>query len=32
MLPNYGHLDVFFGKNAAKDIFPLISAELDRTD
>jgi len=30
MIPNYGHLDVFFGKNAAKDVFPLISAELDR--
>ncbi len=31
MLPNYGHLDVFFGKNAAKDVFPLMSEELDRT-
>ena len=30
MIPNYGHLDIFFGKNAAKDVFPLISAELDR--
>lgn len=30
MIPNYGHLDIFFGKNAAKDIFPLMSAELDR--
>jgi hypothetical protein len=30
MIPNYGHLDIFFGKNAATDVFPLISAELDR--
>ena len=32
LLPNYGHLDVFMGKNAAKDIFPLICDELARTD
>jgi hypothetical protein len=32
MIPNYGHLDIFFGKNAAKDVFPLISAELDRAN
>ncbi len=32
MIPNYGHLDIFFGKNAANDIFPLISAELDRAN
>jgi pimeloyl-ACP methyl ester carboxylesterase len=32
MLPNYGHLDVFFGKNAAQDVFPLISQELDRAN
>ncbi len=31
MLPNYGHLDVFFGKNAAKDVFPLMCEELERT-
>jgi pimeloyl-ACP methyl ester carboxylesterase len=30
MIPNYGHLDIFFGKNAARDVLPLISAELDR--
>ena len=30
MIPNYGHLDIFFGKNAASDVFPLISEELDR--
>jgi hypothetical protein len=29
-LPSYGHLDVFMGKNAARDVFPLIEAELDR--
>jgi pimeloyl-ACP methyl ester carboxylesterase len=30
VLPEYGHLDVFMGKNAAKDIFPLMIAELDK--
>jgi hypothetical protein len=30
ILPNYGHLDVFMGKDAAKDTFPLILAELDK--
>jgi len=30
MIPDYGHLDIFIGKNAAKDVFPLISAELDK--
>ncbi|WP_348652931.1 esterase [Polyangium sp. y55x31] len=30
VLPGYGHLDVFMGKHAARDVFPLILAELDR--
>lgn len=30
VIPGYGHLDVFLGKNAAKDVFPLILAELNR--
>lgn len=30
VIPNYGHLDVFMGKEAARDVFPLIKAELDR--
>lgn len=30
LLPHYGHLDPFFGKNAARDVFPLMLAELDR--
>ena len=30
LLPDYSHLDVFIGKNAADDIFPLIVHELDR--
>jgi hypothetical protein len=30
VLPNYGHLDVFMGKNAVRDTFPLIAAELER--
>jgi hypothetical protein len=29
LLPGYGHLDVFMGKNAAQDVFPLIIQELD---
>jgi pimeloyl-ACP methyl ester carboxylesterase len=31
MLPNYGHLDVFIGKDASRDVFPLIGEELERT-
>jgi pimeloyl-ACP methyl ester carboxylesterase len=30
VLPGYGHLDVFMGKNAARDVFPLIRDELMR--
>jgi len=30
VLPGYGHLDIFMGKNAAWDVFPLIQAELNR--
>ena len=30
VLPDYGHLDVFIGKQAATDVFPLILAALDR--
>ncbi len=29
VLPNYGHLDVFMGKNAARDVFPLMLEELE---
>jgi hypothetical protein len=29
-LPGYGHLDVFMGQNAARDVFPLMLAELER--
>ncbi len=31
LLPEYGHLDVFMGKNAAEDTFPLILAELNKS-
>jgi len=27
-LPGYSHLDVFMGKNAARDVFPLMLKEL----
>ncbi|MBV9707441.1 MAG: esterase [Chloroflexi bacterium] len=30
ILPRYGHLDVFIGQNASKDVFPLIVQELDK--
>ncbi|MFY9269446.1 MAG: alpha/beta fold hydrolase [Candidatus Manganitrophaceae bacterium] len=30
VLPTYSHLDIFMGKNAANDVFPLMLAELDR--
>jgi hypothetical protein len=30
VIPNYGHLDMFFGKNASRDVFPLMCEELDR--
>jgi lambda repressor-like predicted transcriptional regulator len=32
VLGGYGHLDVFLGKNAASDTFPVMLAELDRPD
>jgi len=30
VLPNYGHLDMFMGENAARDVFPLMAAELEK--
>lgn len=30
VLPGYGHLDVFMGRRAATDVFPLIRHELER--
>lgn len=30
VLPEYGHLDVFIGKNAANDVFPTILEELEK--
>ncbi len=29
-IPGYGHLDMFMGENAARDIFPLMVAELEK--
>jgi len=31
VIPGYGHIDCIFGKNAAKDVYPLIVAHLDKT-
>jgi hypothetical protein len=31
VLPGYSHLDVFMGRDAARDVFPLIVEELDRS-
>ncbi|HVL26151.1 MAG TPA: hypothetical protein VM450_18810 [Thermomicrobiales bacterium] len=30
LIPDYSHLDIFMGKNAARDVFPLMLAELER--
>jgi pimeloyl-ACP methyl ester carboxylesterase len=30
VIPNYGHLDVFMGEHAVRDVFPLMLAELER--
>ena len=30
VLPTYSHLDMFMGKSAARDVFPIIIDELDR--
>lgn len=31
ILENYSHLDIFFGKNSHRDVFPLMLKELDKT-
>lgn len=31
VFPGYGHLDIWFGKNAHRDIFPIVVEELDKT-
>jgi choline dehydrogenase-like flavoprotein len=30
VIPDYSHLDLFVGKDAARDVYPVITAELDR--
>jgi len=30
LLPNYGHLDVFIGKDASRHVFPLMYEELEK--
>jgi len=30
VIPDYAHMDCFIGKNAARDVYPLVRAELDR--
>ncbi len=30
IIPDYGHLDIFMGKDAARDVFPIILEELER--
>lgn len=30
LVPGYGHLDMFMGRNASKDVFPLMINELDK--
>ena len=31
IVPNYGHIDCIYGKNAARDVYPYILARLDET-
>lgn len=31
VIPGYGHIDCIFGKNAARDVYPLIAGHLDKT-
>lgn len=31
VIPNYGHIDCIFGKNAASDVYPKMYAHLDKT-
>jgi cholesterol oxidase len=31
VIPGYGHIDCIFGKDAARDVYPLIVAYLDKT-
>ena len=31
VVPNYGHIDCIFGKNAARDVYPLMLQHLERT-
>jgi cholesterol oxidase len=30
VVPDYAHMDLFIGKDAARDVYPVITAELDR--
>jgi hypothetical protein len=32
IIPSYSHLDIFMGKDASRDIFPLMLSELDREE
>jgi len=32
VIPEYGHLDIFIGKNAARDTFPILISELNRSE
>ena len=31
LIPNYGHIDCIFGRNAAQDVYPLIEQHLEKT-
>jgi cholesterol oxidase len=31
VVPNYGHIDCIYGKNAVNDIYPLMLKHLDAT-
>jgi cholesterol oxidase len=31
LVPDYGHVDLLIGKNADRDVFPLVLAQVERT-
>jgi cholesterol oxidase len=32
VIPGYSHMDCFIGRDAVKDVYPVVMAELDKTN
>jgi cholesterol oxidase len=32
IIPEYAHMDCFIGKDAARDVYPIVLAELERAN